>query len=522
MKTITCIVALVFVLGVSGGPLSRRSEGVNNRPYKVVCYLGSWANYRWGDGKYKIENIDPFLCTHLIYGFAKLDHNNQIAPFDNYLDLAENWGLGAYKRFNNLKKINPRLKTILAIGGWNEYPIKYSNMARDPVQRKKFVISCIKFLLKHGFDGLDLDWEYPANRGGIPEDKENFVILLKELKSELSVKGLLLSAGVSAGQKTVETAYDIPKVAKYLDIINLMSYDLHGDWENKTGHVAPLYARPDESPEDKTLNVDYGVKLWINGGADPKKITMGLPVYGRCFTLRDPNKNGLSVPVTGPGEQGPYTSKQGIMGYNEICEKQMIESNQWTIVRDHHHKVPYMYKDRQWCGYDDAESFRIKAAYIKAMGLGGGMIWSLDTDDFQGKCHGVRYPLLKVLSEDLNVSGDHVTTYLPSTNSKPNSSVVTKETDVTTTSPVTNPTDGNTFPTKYPVSTTTVDDESGLKCTKEGWFRFPNDCTRFYRCERVGNTFRIHFFKCPSGTVFSEIFKVCSYPDFVHECRGSA
>ncbi|XP_076330487.1 putative chitinase 10 [Tachypleus tridentatus] len=519
MKTVTCFITLAFVLTASGTPLSRSLEGVNNNPYKVVCYLGSWANYRWGDGKYKIENIDPFLCTHIIYGFAKLDHNNQIAPYDSYLDLAENWGLGAYRRFNSLKKINPQLKTILAIGGWNENPIKYSNMARNPAQRRKFVVSCVKFLLKHGFDGLDMDWEYPANRGGIPEDKENFVILLKELKSELSVKGLLLSAAVSVGQKTVETAYDIPKVAKYLDIINIMAYDFHGDWENKTGHVAPLYERPDESPEDKTLNVDYGVKLWINGGADPKKITMGLPVYGRCFTLKNPNKNGLSVPVTGPGEEGPYTRKPGIMGYNEICEKQMIESNQWTIVRDPHHKVPYMYKDRQWCGYDDGESFQIKAAYIKAMGLGGGMIWSLDTDDFQGKCHGIQYPLLKVLSEYLNVSGDHVTTDLPSTNGKSNSEV-TKQTDVPTTNPLTNPIEDKTFSTKYPASTTTVDDdETALKCTKEGWFRFPNDCTRFYRCERVGIMYRIHFFKCPRGTVFSEIFKVCSYPDFVHECR---
>lgn len=66
----------------------------SSKSYKVVCYLGSWANYRSGDGKFLIEDIDPTLCTHLIYGFTKLSPDNKIAVYDPYLDLKEHWGLG--------------------------------------------------------------------------------------------------------------------------------------------------------------------------------------------------------------------------------------------------------------------------------------------------------------------------------------------------------------------------------------------------------------------------------------------
>ncbi|GFT33595.1 probable chitinase 2 [Trichonephila clavipes] len=171
---------LFYLLTVVGFPaIFANTFAKSKKPYKIVCYLGSWANYRNGDGKFLIEDIDPQLCTHLIYGFAKLSHDNKIAAYDPYLDLKENWGLGAYERFTGLKKKNPNLKTLLAIGGWNEGSSKYSRMAKNPSSRKTFINSCVTYLQRYGFDGLDLDWEYPATRGGIPEDKKNFISLLK-------------------------------------------------------------------------------------------------------------------------------------------------------------------------------------------------------------------------------------------------------------------------------------------------------------------------------------------------------
>ena len=95
----------------------------NNVAYDkvIMCYFGSWSTYRWASGHFDVEDIDPFLCTHLVFGFAGLDPDSYtIRALDPYNELEENWGKGAYKRFTNLKNINPNLITLLAIGGWNE------------------------------------------------------------------------------------------------------------------------------------------------------------------------------------------------------------------------------------------------------------------------------------------------------------------------------------------------------------------------------------------------------------------
>lgn len=96
---------------------------------KMVCFYGSWAVYRPGNGKFDVENIDPFLCTHVIYSFVGLSQNNTIQVLDAWNDLPADYGKGAMQRFVGLKKINPQLTTLLAIGGWNEGSEKYSRVS---------------------------------------------------------------------------------------------------------------------------------------------------------------------------------------------------------------------------------------------------------------------------------------------------------------------------------------------------------------------------------------------------------
>lgn len=85
----------------------------------------------------------------------------------------------SYRRFNGLKWSNPELKTLLAIGGWNADNSQYTQMVSSKDNRESFIENSIVFLRTYGFDGLDLDWEYPATRGGIPSDKTNFGLLCK-------------------------------------------------------------------------------------------------------------------------------------------------------------------------------------------------------------------------------------------------------------------------------------------------------------------------------------------------------
>ena len=92
----------------------------------MVCYYGSWAVYRQGKGKFDVEDIDPFLCTHIVFGFAGLGSDNKIAVLDPWNELCDNYGKCGYDRFTALKNTNPNLVTTLAVGGWNEGSAKYS------------------------------------------------------------------------------------------------------------------------------------------------------------------------------------------------------------------------------------------------------------------------------------------------------------------------------------------------------------------------------------------------------------
>lgn len=214
---------------------------------KVVCYFGSWAVYRPGAGKFDISYILPHLCTHLIYTFVGISDLGEVRVLDSWNDLPDNYGKDAFGRFNKLREQSPETKTLIAIGGWNEGSVKYSDVVADPVKRSAFTQNVIKFLQKYGFDGFDLDWEYPNQRGGKPEDVQNYVSLVKEMRTEFDKYGYILSAAVASAEPSASLSYDIAAVSKYLHFINIMAYDLHGSWEKVTGHNAPLYPRKGET-----------------------------------------------------------------------------------------------------------------------------------------------------------------------------------------------------------------------------------------------------------------------------------
>ena len=237
------------------------------------------------------------------------------------------WGHGMIRRMNELRKYNANLATIISIGGWNEGSNKYSEMVRNPASRKVFVNSVIDFLIKYEFDGLDFDWEYPGMKAageadrvpGRDEDKQDYVALLQELRIAFEPYGFLLTAAVSAGKTTIDRAYDVPQVSKLLHYINLMTYDFHGGWDNYTAHNAPLYPFPGSTGIEQQFTTQWAVDYWISLGADPKKIVLGIPLYGRTFTLKYRGNNGLGAPVVGKGgSPGPITRIIGMLGYNEV------------------------------------------------------------------------------------------------------------------------------------------------------------------------------------------------------------
>nr|BET14063.1 chitinase [Chiromantes haematocheir] len=475
MKTFLPLIATLATLALT--------EGV------MVCYYGSWAVYRQGDGKFDVENIDPGICTHLIFGFAGLGYDNTIKVLDPWNELCDNYGKCAYDRFTALKQKNTNLVTLLAVGGWNEGSEKYSAMAADASSRATFVNSAIDLLKAHDFDGLDLDWEYPTQRGGAPEDKANFVLLLQDLADALHANGMMLSVAVSAGKATIDPAYDIPGMAAVIDLMNLMSYDLHGAWESYTHHQSGLYAHPADTGDNLYLNQDFAINYWIDGGMPANKIAQGVPLYGRCWTLAG-SDTGYYAAASGPGVAGPYTASPGFMGYNEICELQQSEG--WTIVDDPDMHEPYTYSvshSNVWCSYDHAESCKTKANYAKDKGLAGMMVWSIETDDFLGKC-GRSFDLIKTLVETF--TGTEITP-------PPTQSTTTRDPNESTTAPATAP------PTPPPEGT----------CSKPGINADPENCHHYYLCSQNTNGgYDATEEPCASGTLFNPNSYICDW-DYV-------
>lgn len=385
----------------SKSSLAPKLSSPNSDGYKVVCYYTNWSQYRPKKGKFTPEDIDPFLCTHVIFAFGWIK-DGKLTSFEAGDVSSEGGKLGLYQRVVGLKAKNPKLKVLLAIGGWSFGTAKFKKMAETRFSRQTFIFSAIPFLRKYSFDGLDMDWEYPKS-----SDKENFVALLKELRQgfefeaeETGEPRLLLSAAVPVGPDNVRGGYDVPNVAKSLDFINLMAYDFHGKWESQAGHNAPLFAPSSDSEWRKQLSVSFAAQMWTRLGAPKEKLVIGMPTYGRSFALADKSSYIVNSATTGGGTAGEFTREAGFLAYYEVCEMLL---NGASYVWDDEMKVPYLVKDDQWVGFDDEKSIRNKMDWVKSNGYAGAMVWSVDMDDFKGDIcgSGVKYPLVGAMREEL-------------------------------------------------------------------------------------------------------------------------
>ncbi|KAG0427694.1 hypothetical protein HPB47_025279 [Ixodes persulcatus] len=380
--------------------VSKKVENGGGSRGTVVCYYQTWAYKRPAPMKYDIEDIPVDLCSHLIYSFVGLDNktwtvNNIDEDFDNKQD-----GL---RRFVALKKKHPHLKTLLAVGGWDEGGRKYSEMVSDKAKRKTFVKSALEWVLKYSFDGFDLDWEYPgaSDRQGRYSDKENFLELVKEIRVAFDEHKLLLTCAVPVAKFRLDEGYEVEQLAKLFDHIHVMSYDLRGNWAGFADVHSPLFKRPFDQWAYEKLNVDDGLKLWVSRGAPKHKLIVGIPLYGRTYTLGSKENHGLRAPIVqwvNGGAPGEFTNATGFQAYFEVCKN--VKENGWTRRWDKDGSCPYAFKDNQWVGYEDEESVAIKMKYIKEQGYGGAMVWAVDMDDYRGEC-GRKNALMTIIHESV-------------------------------------------------------------------------------------------------------------------------
>ncbi|NGP89033.1 glycoside hydrolase family 18 protein [Fodinibius halophilus] len=318
------------------------------------------------------QDVEVEKLTHINYAFANIKDGKIVQGFKND---AKN-----FNTLNSLKKKNPDLKILISVGGWT-WSGNFSDMALTKQSRKKFIDSAVEFIKEHNLDGIDLDWEYPNMKGAgnvhRPEDKRNFTLLLKELRTRLDELGekddkhylSTIAAGVS---KKYIANTEMAKVQRYVDFINLMTYDFYITGpDSLAGHNAPLFTNP---KDPRKLSVDVGVDMFLDAGVPADKIVMGIPFYGRSAKTLSSTGHGLYEPAL-PPEEGLLTSFEHI-------KKNLENKNDFVRHWDSTASVPYLFNKKKnlFVSYEDVESATRKCKYIKEHNLRGAMFWRYQSD----------------------------------------------------------------------------------------------------------------------------------------------
>lgn len=354
----------VFLLSATGLFVFSSVFAVESFPATAEIRGGYWLSWKAQD--FPPAAISTSYFTHLFYAF--LEPNNvtfelTITPDD------DKW----MRNFTStVHAADPRIKTILSMGGGGggSAPI-FAAMAANQTTRSVFISSAISTARSYGFDGIDLDWEFPNST----DEMLHLSSLFKEWRQAIETEScstpgqtpLILSAAVSYASSFPSPARSYPAdaITEYVDFISPMCFDYFGKWTpSATGSQAQLF--------DKTSNLStsHGVASWIDAGVPPEKLVMGLPVYGRTWKLMNACQHGIGAPADGVGP-----GDEGFMIYSDVLDFNL--ANGASVVVDTETVSTYSFVGTTWIGFDGPSSIDLKVKYAKAHGLRGYFLWAL-------------------------------------------------------------------------------------------------------------------------------------------------
>jgi chitinase len=323
-------------------------------------------------------SLDADKLTHVNYAFANIRDGRVVEGFAHD---AENFTVLA-----GVRRTHPHLRVLVSVGGWT-WSGGFSDAALTADSRRRFVASAVEFVRRHDLDGFDVDWEYPGQRGNgnvnRPEDKENFTALMAELRTALDADGaarnrrLLLTFAAGASPSFLEHT-EMAKVQASVDYVNLMTYDFRvASVEKVAGHHANLFDNP---LDDRQRSGDRSVREFLAAGVPAQKLVLGVPFYGRGWTnvAEAPSMDG--TPDTGLYRPGTALTGRSL-AYGRLAAE-LVGREGFVRLWDAAAQQPYLWNaaSRTVICYDDHESLRVKARYIREHGLGGAMFWEYSND----------------------------------------------------------------------------------------------------------------------------------------------
>jgi chitinase len=283
---------------------------------------------------------------------------------------------GCVKEIFHLKKQNPHLKVLLSIGGWtlsSTFPAASSTVAT----RKTFASSAVELMKDWGFDGIDIDWEYPAGE----VEANNFILLLQAVRDELDSYAsqhardhhFELSIAAPAGPDHYGVLH-LADIGKLVDHINLMAYDYAGSFSATAGHTANLYTN-DAIPGSTPFSTDTAIKAYLAAGVPSRKLVLGMPLYGRSFENTQSLGQSFIASEEGSWDQGAWDYKD--LPRSPSAKMYCDENAEGCYSHDPN--------TNQIISFDIPAIIEKKIAYIKKHGLGGSMFWEA-SGDRSGSC----------------------------------------------------------------------------------------------------------------------------------------
>ncbi|KAF8504329.1 glycoside hydrolase superfamily [Russula emetica] len=338
-----------------------------------AAYFSNWGIY---GANFQPTDIIASDLTHIIYAFADVNPSSgSIFLTDPYADEqkhfpGDSWEekgnnlYGCLKQMYLLKLAQRTLKVLLSVGGWTYSQDGHFSFVTNPTLRATFIASAIQLIKDYGFDGIDIDFEYPSGTA----QGRTFANLLTELRSALDelAKGngdtvpYQLTVAVPAGYEKY-ASLRVLQMDSALNYWNLMAYDYAGSWSSWADNQANLYGGVRTN-----VSTDEAIKWYLSQGATASKINMGIPLYGRSFD----NTAGLGQPFdrVEPGTD-IYPYKVLPLSGAQVFENTAdVTSYSYDATR------------RQLVSYDTPHIAALKAKYVQTNGLAGSMFWELYMD----------------------------------------------------------------------------------------------------------------------------------------------
>jgi chitinase len=369
-------------------------------PAKVLPEIGVGgyfaSNNIYAKRDYQVADIPASKLTTIYYAFLKIDADSTLTFYDRNADIVKKLPddppklgyHGSFAQLQLLKEQNPKLRVIGSVGGGNMSDM-FSPMVATLATRKVFIDSALAFMQKYGFDGLDLDWEFPVTGGqpGVPHDPEDgrrLTKLLGEMRRAFDAASLAdgrkYYLGLTVSPNPGYGKYlEIGDLAAIVDFLNIMTYDYHGAWDATSGHLAPLFASPEDPgfkwEATKKMNVAGAVQYYIERGMDPRKLHIGIPLYGIGAQLAV----GLKKPLFTAKVPKATIKDTGVMDYASV---QRLVAGGTHPNWDEGAHAPYLYQPDTglFVSYDDGRSVTEKVELVADKGLGGVFFWELSQD----------------------------------------------------------------------------------------------------------------------------------------------